>query len=216
MTQTAEISQNPKKIAIIYYSRYNHLTTLAAAVSRGVAATGAVPVLLTTEQAKEKIQLEALNQMDGIIFGSPTYFGGVAAEMRSFFEQTSDIFVKQLWRNKIAAGFTHSGSPSGDKLAVLLELVVFAMQHGMIWAGLDKVTEAPIDEDAAVALNIPQGTRLNRLGSWTGMMSNLLSSEEGDGMREQDIYTALYFGYRIGKVVQSSVGRENAVARAAA
>ncbi len=41
------------------------------------------------------------------------------------------------WRNKIAAGFTNSGARSGDKLATLVQIAIFAAQHGMHWDNLD-------------------------------------------------------------------------------
>ncbi len=49
---------------------------------------------------------------------------------------TSEIWALQSWRDKLAAAFTHSAAPSGDKLGTLTQLAVFAAQHGMIWVGL--------------------------------------------------------------------------------
>ena len=51
-------------------------------------------------------------------------------------DSTSAIWALQGWRDKLAAGFTHSAAPSGDKLGTLTQLAVFAAQHGMIWVGL--------------------------------------------------------------------------------
>ena len=51
-------------------------------------------------------------------------------------EATSKHWLELKWRDKIAGGFTNSASQSGDKLNTLTDLVIFAMQHGMIWVGL--------------------------------------------------------------------------------
>lgn len=51
--------------------------------------------------------------------------------------------MPQLWRNKIAAGFTNSGAMHGDKLHSLVTMALFAAQHGMIWVGLDLFPERP-------------------------------------------------------------------------
>jgi NAD(P)H dehydrogenase (quinone) len=70
-----------------------------------------------------------------LIFGSPTYMGGVASQLKAFIDAASGIWFAQGWKNKIAGGFTHSGSPSGDKQGTLLYLAINAAQHSMIWVG---------------------------------------------------------------------------------
>ncbi|WP_292831862.1 flavodoxin family protein [Nostoc sp. JL33] len=80
--------------------------------------------------------LEKLNQADAIVFGSPTYMGGVAAQFKAFIDAASEVWFRQGWKDKIAAGFTHSSSPSGDKQGTLLYLAMNAAQHGMIWVNV--------------------------------------------------------------------------------
>ena len=55
--------------------------------------------------------------------------------LKEFMEKSSRKWYEQKWKNKITAGFTNSHSLSGDKLNYLMQLVVFAAQHGMIWVG---------------------------------------------------------------------------------
>jgi len=64
------------------------------------------------------------------------------------------------WKDKIAAGFTNSGSRSGDKLATLIQLALFAAQHGMHWVNLGL---PPANHSTAGSEN-----DLNRLGFWLG------------------------------------------------
>ncbi|MDZ5761095.1 flavodoxin family protein [Lyticum sinuosum] len=192
-----------KKVAIIYYnhpSRRHYLKKIALKISEGLKTVNIIPYLFTVDEAKNYIH-DITNNMSGIIFGSPTYFGGCASQMRSFFEFTDQIFIQRLWKNKISAGFTHSGNLSGDKLSVLNEISIFALQHGMIWTGLDVISMFEILDNDAEITGIPKKSILNRLGSWMGMMSS--SEYNVDDLNEIDLNTAIYFGYRIGNIVKS-------------
>ncbi len=177
------------KIAILYYSRYTHIEALTKAMAEGIRAEGAEPILMHTSAASA----EALNDVDGIIFGTPTHFGSVAAELKAFFDTTTPVWLQQKWRNKIAAGFTHSSSLSGDKLNTLQQIMIFAMQHGMIWVGLDLLPNKPKDD-----------LKLNRLGSWMGLMAQSDMSNNGP-VSLDDLETARYFGGRIAKVTERFV-----------
>jgi NAD(P)H dehydrogenase (quinone) len=84
-----------------------------------------------------------LDASDVIIFGTPTYMGGPAAQFKAFADTTSERWFKRVWVNKLAAGFTVSAGPSGDKFNTLIYLFTLAMQHGMVWVGQ---TETPFNE----------------------------------------------------------------------
>ncbi|WP_254923522.1 flavodoxin family protein [Pseudanabaena sp. SR411] len=149
-------------IAIIYFSGTGHTHLIAEAFAEGVnkvADTKVQPFRITGEQIhngrwhNEEV-LEALNQSDAIVFGSPTYMGGVAAQFKAFVDAASGIWFQQLWKNKLAGGFTHSGSPSGDKQGTLLYLAINAAQHSMIWVGAGEMNQNGV----------------NRLGSYMGVM----------------------------------------------
>ena len=62
--------------------------------------------------------------------------GTVSAEFKAFMDKTSEFWAHQLWKDKLGAAFTNSGSQSGDKLNTLVSLLVFAAQHGMNWINL--------------------------------------------------------------------------------
>ena len=89
-------------------------------------------------------------------------------------------------KGKLAAGFTVSSLPSGDKQSTLISMFVFSMQHGMIWVGNPILPEqhrgVPYDEAA------------NRLGSWSGLMAQAGHSSPADSFVSGDIKTARMFG----------------------
>lgn len=123
------------KIAIAYHSGYGHTAVLAEAVRRGAAESGAEVSLLTVDTLTES-GWDALNEADAIIFGAPTYMGGPSAAFKQFAEDSSKVWTDFGWRDKLAAGFTCSGSMNGDKTTTLTYLAVFAAQHGMQWVSL--------------------------------------------------------------------------------
>lgn len=121
-------------IAIVYHSLYGHTARQAKAVEDGVAQVmDVVPQLLTVKEAQ--MRWDDLSAADAIVFGAPTYMAGPSAEFKAFQEATSNAVMAKgfLWRNKIAAGFTNSGAQSGDKLVTLMQIALFAAQHGMHW-----------------------------------------------------------------------------------
>ena len=149
-------------VSIIYFSGSGHATKLAEAVQKGAASVAGVNVNLiaisgddiTKGHYQSDATLSQLDASDAIIFGSPTYMGGPAAQFKAFADATGERWFKSAWRDKLAAGFTVSGSPSGDKFSTLQYFHTLAMQHGMVWIGLG---EMPMQ---------PNG--VNRLGSFSG------------------------------------------------
>ncbi len=100
---------------------------------------------------------------------------------------TRRAWVPQTWRNKIAAGFTNSGSWHGDKLNSLVTLALFAAQHGMIWTGLTSSRAIPMRPKTGLAAGwarwpIPRMNRRNSLPI------------------QSDLDTAAYLGERVARV----------------
>jgi multimeric flavodoxin WrbA len=95
----------------------------------------------------------------------------------------------------VAAGFTNSASQSGDKLSTLIQLAVFAAQHGMIWVGLDLL---PGNNNSKGSVN-----DLNRLGGFLGAMAQSNADEGPDkGPIPSDLLTAERLGERVATVAQ--------------
>jgi multimeric flavodoxin WrbA len=185
-------------IAVIYHSQYGHTAALARSIAKGVESVEDVKLhLLTADEAQKSLDL--LNTVDGMIFGSPTYMGSLSAGLKAFMETTANLWTEQKWRNKIAAGFTNSGSQHGDKLCTLFQMTLFAMQHGMIWVGLD----------LKPGYNSSKGSPndLNRIGSWLGAMSQSNVDQGADVVPpESDHKTAEYLGKRVAEVTKQWVG----------
>jgi len=149
------------RIATVHHSGFGHTTRLAEAVKEGVEQVeGAAALLLTVEEAQTR--WTDLSSAEAIIFGAPTYTAGASAAFKAFEEaSTRAVMAKGLGRkDKVAAGFTNSGSRSGDKLATLIQLALFAAQHGMHWInlGLPPANHSTKGSEA----------ELNRLGFWLG------------------------------------------------
>lgn len=176
-------------VAIVYHSGYGHTKVLAEAVASGVEADGAATALLVPVDAYEQ-NIEALNAADAIIFGSPTYMGSVSGPFKTFMDATSGQWIARKWSGKLAAGFTVSASRSGDKLGTLMQMAVFAAQHGMIWVGLDLLP----------GNNSSKGSEddLNRLGSFLGVMAQANADQGADVVPpDADRRTAAVLGQRV-------------------
>ena len=178
-------------ISIIYFSGSGHTTKLAEAVHKGAAsfegATAHLIPITGDEITKGRFQNDAafaqLDASDAIIFGSPTYMGGPAAQFKAFADATGERWFKSAWRDKLAAGFTISNSPSGDKFSTLQYFHTLAMQHGMVWIGLG---EMPM-----------QANGNNRLGSFGGAMAQAGFESPEVAPSEEDKITGELLGKRV-------------------
>jgi NAD(P)H dehydrogenase (quinone) len=92
--------------SIVYYSREGHTEQIAKLVADNLRSTESEVFLIRTKEAKER--LDILHASDAIIFGSPTYFSNVSSRFRQFMELTGTFWYKQVWKDKLAAGFTVS------------------------------------------------------------------------------------------------------------
>lgn len=182
-----------KKLAVIYHSAHGHTAHIAQHVAAGARtmADTEVSLLLAEELARAPAQLVGY---DGFIFGSPTYLGGVSGPFKSFMDATGGLWKRHQLKGKLAAGFTVSSLPVGDKQSTLLSMFVFAMQHGMVWVG-----NAILPEQHA---GVPYEEAANRLGSWSGLMAQAGHSAPADSFAPGDIKTARMFGANIAQALQ--------------
>ena len=186
------------KLVVVYHSGYGHTKLQAEAVLKGAAAVSGIKAqLLTADEAKAS--LDGLDKADAIVFGCPTYMGNVSAGMKSFMEATVPKWFTQAWKDKIAGAFTNSSSFSGDKLNTLFGLMVFAMQHGMIFVGTAMLPAAN-DAGAMNSVNGPGPHTHNRLGSFIGPMSASFQVKPGDAPPPGDLETAELYGRRVAEV----------------
>ena len=177
-------------IAIVFHSGYGHTAKQAEAVRDG-AATGGTATLykIDAEGNLPDGTWEALQAADAIIMGSPTYMGGVSWQFKKFADASSKPWFSQLWKDKVAAGFTNSASINGDKNGTLDYLYHLAMQHSMVWIGTGML---PSNSKAANRNDV------NWLGSFSGAMAESPSdSSPEEGPLPGDLETARQFGARV-------------------
>lgn len=189
-------------VAIVYFSATNHTHLMAQAIAEGarkVEGTAVELVQIMGEQIvngrwQDDAIMEKLNLADAIVFGSPTYMGGVAAQLKAFIDATSEVWFRQGWKDKIAAGFTHSSGLSGDKQGTLLYLATSAAQHGMIWVSVGDLESCLFGKDDG----------LNRLGGYLGVMgqTQLDVNRKEAVLDAGDRLTAESFGQRIAAVTK--------------
>lgn len=180
-----------KKVAIVYHSGYGHTTKAAEAIKVGADAAGAAAelVLIDAEGNLTEAQWATLAAADAIVFGSPTYMGTVSWQFKKFADASSKPWYSQVWKNKLAAGFTNSASMNGDKHSTLHYLFTLSQQHSMIWVGTGMM---PSSSKAA------QRNDVNYLGSFSGLMTQAPSdSSPEEGPLPGDLETAKAFGQRI-------------------
>ncbi|MHC1631679.1 MAG: flavodoxin family protein [Methanotrichaceae archaeon] len=117
------------KVLVVYHSRSGNTAKMADAIAQGVRNAGLEAILKKSKDAS----LEDLTESDGIIFGTPTYFGSLSAEMKSFIDQS--VKVRGNLEGKVGAAFTSSGSTSGGNETTLLSMIQAMLIHGMIILG---------------------------------------------------------------------------------
>ena len=183
-----------QKIAVVFHSGYGHTQRLAESVALGAAAVQGVTAKCYPVEQIDEAQWAELDAADALIFGAPTYMGSASAKFKEFMESSSRRWAGQQWKDKIAAGFTVSASQSGDKLNTLVEMMIFANQHAMLWVGLGLMP----------GNNSSQGSLddLNRLGSFSGAMAQANADQGADAMRDSDLKTGEALGKRVAEVVQ--------------
>ncbi len=189
------------RVAVVFHSGFGHTARQAAAVCAGAAeVAGTEAFLVPVEEAPQR--WDDLAAADAIVFGAPTYMGSASAAWKAFAEATSvPVLRRYAWRDKVAAGFTNSGAKAGDKLATLVELTLFAAQHGMHWVNLDL---PPANNSSAGSDAEP-----NRLGFWLGAaaQSNVDEGPE-TAPPASDLETARHLGRRVARVaLQLARGR---------
>jgi NAD(P)H dehydrogenase (quinone) len=141
------------KILVLYYSMYGHIETLAGAVAEGVRSVSGVevdvkrvPELIPEETARKagvKLDQEApiatvaeLADYDAIIFGSPTRFGNMTAQMRNFLDQTGGLWAKGKLVGKVGSVFTSTGTQHGGQETTITSFHSTLLHHGMIIVGV--------------------------------------------------------------------------------
>jgi len=158
------------KVLIVYYSLYGHVQQLARAVEEGAKSVAGVDVLLrrvpefpeveqatagsdhvrqVREQAKTVplATLDDLRSADAVIFGSPTRYGNMAAQMKAFIDTTAPLWSKGEMEGKVGAAFTSTATTHGGQESTLLSMMNPMLHFGMIIMGVPYSTPGMLHTD---------------------------------------------------------------------
>ena len=158
------------KVLIVYYSLYGHVQQLARAVEEGAKSVAGADVLLrrvaefpeveqatagsdtvrnVREQAKN-VPLathDDLRAADAVIFGSPTRYGNMAAQMKAFIDTTAPLWSKGEMEGKVGAAFTSTATTHGGQESTLLSMMNPMLHLGMIIMGVPYSTPGMLHTD---------------------------------------------------------------------
>lgn len=141
------------KVLVLYYSMYGHVETMAKAVAEGAAQVDGtevtikrVPDLVPEEVARKagaKLDQDAaiatvdeLPDYDAIIFGTPTRFGNMCAQMRNFLDQTGGLWMNGSLIGKVGSVFTSTATQHGGQETTITSFHTTLLHQGMIIAGV--------------------------------------------------------------------------------
>jgi NAD(P)H dehydrogenase (quinone) len=190
------------KVLVLYYSAYGHIEKMADAVAEGARAVQGtevtikrVPELVPEAIAKKSgmklnqpapvCTVNELANFDGIIFGTPTRFGNMCAQMRNFLDQTGGLWVKGALVGKVASVFASTGTQHGGQETTITSFHSTLLHHGMIIVGLP-YTFAGLTNMEEITGGTPYGA--STLAKADG--SRQPSANELDGARFQGRHVA--------------------------
>ena len=174
------------KILVLYHSMYGHIETMAQSIAEGARSVSGVEV--TVKRVPETMNVEAfkaahgkvdqsapiavpaeLADYDAIIFGTPTRFGNMSGQMRSFLDQTGGLWAKGALVGKVASVFTSTGTGGGQEMTITSTWTTLA-HHGMVIVPIGYSNPALFD--------------ISNVGGGTPYGASTLAG--GDGSRQPD------------------------------
>ena len=191
------------KILVLYYSMYGHIETMANSVAEGARLVQGTEVTIKrvpetmneeafrnaggkVDQAAPVATAQELADYDAIIIGTPTRFGNMAGQMRTFLDQTGGLWAKGALAGKIASVFTSTGTGGGQELTITSSWTTLA-HHGMIIVPIGYTTPALFD--------------ISQVGGGTPYGASTIAG--GDGSRqpdERELGIAKYQGEYVAKL----------------
>jgi NAD(P)H dehydrogenase (quinone) len=195
------------QILVIYYSRQGSTAQLARHVCRGIETVPGAhsklrtvpPVSAENERPHRAVpdagapwaSLDDLRTCDGLLLGSPTRFGNMAAPLKHFLDQTSALWVEGTLVGKPAAVFTSTQTMHGGQESTLLSMLLPLLHHGMVCTGV------PYTEQALNA---------TRSGGTPYGASHVVVGAE-DGLTAEEIVLAQGLGKRVATLALRLTGR---------
>ncbi|MBN3745193.1 NAD(P)H:quinone oxidoreductase [Burkholderia sp. Se-20373] len=141
------------KVLVLYYSSYGHVETMAQHIVEGAKSVAGVEVTLKrvpetipvdqaraigvkVDQAAPVATVDELADYDAIIFGTPTRFGNMAGQMRTFLDQTGGLWMKGALVGKIGSVFASTGTQHGGQETTITSFHTTLLHHGMVIVGV--------------------------------------------------------------------------------
>lgn len=181
------------KVAVVYYSGYGHTKVIAEHFAHEIDAD---LVAVDQEGNIQESEWNLLDAADAIVFGAPTYMGGVPWQFKKFADASSKRWFTRAWSDKVFGGFTNSASPNGDKQVTLISLQTLASQHGGIWVSLGL---APSNTKAATRADI------NNMGGSVGLLVQSPADASTDEIPSGDLDTAKAYAKRIQQITNKFI-----------
>jgi len=191
-------------ILVLYYSQSGHVRSMAEQIARGIESVEGctsrlrtVPAISTVCEATEDaipeqghlyVTQDDLKDCVGLVLGSPTRFGNMAAPLKYFLDNTSDLWLSGSLIGKPAAVFTSTGSLHGGQESTLLSMMLPLFHHGMIIMGL------PYDNDTL--MNTTDG------GTPYGA-SHLAGSQNHRALSEDEAQLCRVLGQRVANTAKT-------------
>src|SRR6201993_1500934 len=146
------------KLLVLYYSSYGHIETMAGAIAEGAGEVPntevtikRVPELVPEEVARKSnfkldqaapiATVDELPQYDAIIFGTPTRFGNMCAQMRNFLDGTGGLWMSGALIGKVGSVFASTASQHGGQETTITSFHTTLLHQGMIIVGLPYVAQ---------------------------------------------------------------------------
>jgi len=118
------------QVLVLYFSKSGNTRRLAEAIAKGVDAVGGVNALL---KKTSEVTQDDFTACDGVIAGSPVYFGVMAAELKQVFDDF--VIVRKKMEGKVGAAFASSGDATGGKETTMMSIIQTLLIYGMIIVG---------------------------------------------------------------------------------
>jgi NAD(P)H dehydrogenase (quinone) len=189
------------KVLVLYYSSYGHIERMAEAVAEGVREAGGdavikrVPELVPEELARKSgykldqkapvVTVDELPGYDAIIFGTPTRYGNMTAQMKNFLDQTGRLWLSGALVGKVGSVFSSTASQHGGQESTILTFHPVLLHLGMIVVGLPYAFQGQIGVTEVMG-NSPYGASTIAAGDG----SRQPSAVELDGARYQGRHVA--------------------------
>ncbi len=203
------------KLQVIFYSMYGHIHRMAEAVAEGARSVAGAEVSvfrvpeLVPEEALEKsgakaaqqafahvpiATVEQLPDADAIIFGTPTRFGNMCAQMRNFLDQTGGLWLKGSLIGKVGSVFTSTATQHGGQESTVLSTHITLLHQGMVLVGMPYSEARQMQMDQILG-GSPYGAATIAGGDGSRMPSELeLGMAKFQGRHVAEIATALVRG----------------------